>query len=60
MLQVTIEGVTLKLSWLSEQWRQWKELTADSKFMELIKTAQAKLVKAAAYSNKGKGKAKSA
>ena len=60
VLQATIEGVTLKLAWLSEKWGQWEELTADSKFVELIKTAEAKLVKAEAYSNKGTGKAKSA
>ena len=39
VLRVAIDDFTFKLTWLAEDWGRWNELTEDSKFIELIKTA---------------------
>ena len=58
VLRVAIDDFTFKLTWLADDWGRWNELTEDSKFIELIKTAVSKLQKAS--QSKGKGKRGSA
>ena len=53
VLRVATDGFALKLTWLSDEWAQWKLLTEDPKFNELIKVCEGKLEKASA--SKGKG-----
>ena len=58
MLMATVEGTVFKLTWLDDEWKEWKQFTDDKQFTALVKTAEGKLEKAS--QNKGKGKAKSA
>ena len=60
ILQVAAVGLTLKLDWLNEEWGKWEQLTADTHFKTLIKTAEDKLAKASQISAKGKGEVSAA
>lgn len=55
ILRVDIRDSAFKLTWLSGDWGQWKDLTEDAKFVELVRLAEAKLEKTS--QSKGKGKA---
>ena len=51
----TFEG-RVQLGWLSEGWKNWKELQESAELKQLITTANDSLAKSAAAQPKGKGK----
>ena len=54
VLRVDTDGLAFKLAWQADEWGQWKELTKDPKFIELVKVAEEKLQKSS--QSKGRGK----
>ena len=56
VLKARVVDNALDIEWLSDQWKQWKEFSEDSKFIQLLTEANAKLKLAKERSGKGKGR----
>ena len=54
VLRVVVDGMVLKPIWLDDTWGQWSELKQDSKYKELIKTANDRLAKPSQNKRKGR------
>jgi hypothetical protein len=46
----------LYIEWKNDEWRSWKELTQDPKFIQLQAEAEGKLKRAKDHAGKGKGR----
>ena len=56
VLSVSVAEACVKLDWLSEDWKNWKELQQSPELEKLITVANESLASAAAAQPKGKGK----
>ena len=58
VLKASIEANRLRLEWMSQEWKDWKEFVDSSEFNLLMKRAEETLKKAADNKGKGDGKGK--
>lgn len=56
VLEVTVKGYVLMLSWCDCQWEEWQDFQNSSEFAALKKVGQDRLDQAKAGQQKGKGK----
>ena len=58
VLKATVAANRLALEWMSQDWKDWKELVDSSEFKKLVEKADEALQKAAEARGKGNGKGK--
>ena len=58
VLKATVAANRLTLEWMSQDWKDWKELIDSSEFKKLVEKADEALQKAAEARGKGNGKGK--
>jgi hypothetical protein len=56
IFEASVEKFALNITWLDQNWAEWKEFQNDPKFTELISVSQAKLDQSKKRLDKGKGK----
>jgi len=58
VLKATVAANRLALEWMSQDWKDWKELVDSSEFKKLVEKVDETLQKAAEARGKGNGKGK--